>query len=117
MVIIPKYYPALHPATLSPSGLDSRALAGNSQRLFFSFLFIFLSHGDSLAWSPQNVSTLSLSSRWWVATMPTPSFKTPIAFVVHIWRTHALMLYVSLLNPDEPLREGKCNINLVQKSW
>jgi hypothetical protein len=34
---------------------------------------------------------------------------------VHIWQTHALPSYLSLLNPDELPQEGKCNTNLVQK--
>ena len=44
-----------------------------------------------------------LSSHWWVATMPAPCFKFPTAFVVHIWQTHALLLYLSLWNPVKPL--------------
>ena len=46
-----------------------------------------------------------------------PCFKSPTAFVVHIWQTHALPPYLSLLNPDELPCEGKCNTNLVQKQW
>lgn len=37
------------------------------------------------------------------------------AFVVHTWQTHALPPYLSLLNPNKPPREGKCNTNLIQK--
>jgi hypothetical protein len=40
-----------------------------------------------------------------------------MAFVVHIWQTHALLLYLSLWNPVEPLHEGKCHTKLVQKQW
>jgi hypothetical protein len=38
-----------------------------------------------------------------------------MAFVVHLRQTHTLQLCLSPLNPDEPLCEGKCNTNLVQK--
>ena len=54
---------------------------------------------------------------WPVDVMPAPCFKTPTAFVVHIWQTHALAPYLSLLNPVEMLCEGKCHTNLVQKQW
>jgi hypothetical protein len=37
--------------------------------------------------------------------------------VVHIWQTHTLLPYLSLLNPDEPQGEGNRNTNLVQKQW
>jgi hypothetical protein len=57
----------------------------------------------------QNLSTQQ------VATIPNPCFKSPTAFVVHLRQTHALLPYLSLLNPDEPPREGKHNTNLVQK--
>ena len=36
-------------------------------------------------------------------------------FVVNIRQTHILLPYLSLLNPEEPLSEGKHNTNLVQK--
>jgi hypothetical protein len=38
-----------------------------------------------------------------------------MAFVVHLRQIQALLLYFSLLNPDELLQEGKHNRNLVQK--
>ena len=41
----------------------------------------------------------------------------PTAFAVYIWQTHALSPYLSLLNPVDPLHEGKCHTNLVQKQW
>jgi hypothetical protein len=44
-------------------------------------------------------------------------FQSPMAFVVHIWQTHPLLLYLSLLNPVNLLREGKHHTNLVQKQW
>ena len=37
-----------------------------------------------------------LSSHWWVATIPGPCFKTPTAFVVHIWQTHTFSAAVPL---------------------
>ena len=77
---------------------------------------LFLSHGDSDS-ELHNLSTQLTSSHWQVATMPAPCFKSPMAFVVHIWQTHALPPYLSLLNPDEPPHEGKHNTNLVQKQW
>ena len=68
----------------------------------------FLSHGDSLTQSSKISPPSLLGSHWWVITMPAPCFKTPMAFVVHTWQTHALWPYLSLLNPDElPLKENK----------
>ena len=76
---------------------------------------LFLSCWDSLAWSSGNVSTqlarFPLASHYHA----NPCFKSPMAFVVHLWQTQALLLYLSLLNPDELLSEGKCRTNLVQK--
>jgi hypothetical protein len=46
-----------------------------------------------------------------------PIVQTPTAFVVRIWQTQALPLYLSLLNPVEPPREEKQHTNLVQKQW
>jgi hypothetical protein len=43
--------------------------------------------------------------------------KTPTAFVVHIWQTHTLLLYFSLLNAEELMYKGKHHKNLVQKQW
>jgi hypothetical protein len=40
-----------------------------------------------------------------------------MAFVAHVWQIHALPLYLSLLNAEELLCEGKDNTNLVQKQW
>jgi hypothetical protein len=37
--------------------------------------------------------------------------------VVHIWQTHVLPLYLSLLKPIEPPSEGKHHTDLVQKQW
>jgi hypothetical protein len=67
----------------------------------------------------QNLSTteIPLSFHWPVVTTPAPHFKTPRTFVVHIRQTQALPPYLSLLNPDEPLCEGKHNTNLVQEQW
>ena len=59
----------------------------------------------------------SLSSHWWVTIMPVQCFKTPTTFVVYIRQTHTLPPYLSLLDLDEQLHEGKCNINLAQKQW
>jgi hypothetical protein len=39
--------------------------------------------------------------------MPAPCLKTPKAFVMHIWQTHTLPLYLSLLNPVKPPHERK----------
>jgi hypothetical protein len=47
----------------------------------------------------------SLGPHWWVSTMAALCFKSPTAFVEHIWQTHAWPPYLSLLNPDEPLRQ------------
>ena len=44
-----------------------------------------------------------------------PCSKSLAAFGVHPRQTHALLLYLSLLNPDQALHEGKDNTNLVQK--
>jgi hypothetical protein len=46
-----------------------------------------------------------------------PVRQIPMAFGVHIRQTHALTVYLSLLNPEEPPCEGKHNTNLVQKQW
>jgi hypothetical protein len=54
--------------------------------------------------------------RWRVVTKTALCFKSS-AFEVHIRQTHTLPLYLSLLNPDKPLCEGKRNTNLVQKQW
>jgi hypothetical protein len=59
----------------------------------------------------------SLGFHWWVTTPPILWFKLPMAFVLHIWQTHALPLHLSLLNPDRLPRKGKRNTNLVQKQW
>jgi hypothetical protein len=56
----------------------------------------------------------SLGSPWLVINMTTLCIKSPTVFVVYIWQTHPL-LYLSLLNLEELLSEGKCNTNLVQK--
>jgi hypothetical protein len=39
-----------------------------------------------------------LGSHCWVTTTPAPYFNFPTTFVVHIWQTHALLQYLSLLN-------------------
>jgi hypothetical protein len=46
-----------------------------------------------------------------------PMLQIPKDLVVHIWQTHALLPNLSLLNPTEPLQEGKCHTDLVQKQW
>jgi hypothetical protein len=75
----------------------------------------FTSRGDSLTQSSKISPPSSPSSLWRVATTPAPCFKIPTVFVVHIWQTHTLPPYPSLLNPIEPPREGKCHTNLVQR--
>ena len=63
--------------------------------------------------APKTSPLSLLGSHWPVAITPAPCFKT---FVVHIKQTHhASPLYLSLLNPDKPLCEGRCNTHLVQK--
>jgi hypothetical protein len=67
---------------------------------------LFLSHGDS----DSELHNLSIQLDRFplvVATMPTPCFKSPTAFVVHIWQTHTLPPYLSLLNSDELLAARK----------
>jgi hypothetical protein len=88
---------------LCPSGLASHALAGNG-------LLVFISWTQSSTVSPQS----SLGSHCEVVTMPTPCFKSLCD--AHL-ANHALSLYLSFLNPDEPLLEGKHNTILVQKQW
>jgi hypothetical protein len=56
-----------------------------------------------------------LGSHWWVVTTPILCFKSTTAFMVNIRQTYTLLLYLSLLNPDELLREGKHNTNLIQR--
>ena len=46
-----------------------------------------------------------------VITTPTPCFKSPKAFVVYLKQIHALLWYLSLLNLDKPLHEGRPNTN------
>ena len=58
-----------------------------------------------------------LGSHWQVFTTTTPCFKSLMAFVVPIWQTCTLPLYLSLWVPEEPLREGKRNTNLVCEQW
>jgi hypothetical protein len=77
---------------------------------------LFLSLGDSDS-ELHNLSTQLSRFPLAVATTPTLCFKSPVAFVVHTWQTHALWPYLSLLNPDELPCEGKHNTNLVQKQW
>ena len=36
----------------------------------------------------------SLGFHWWVTTPPILWFKLPMAFVLHIWQTHALPLHL-----------------------
>jgi hypothetical protein len=75
----------------------------------------FLSRGVSLTQS-YKISPPSLpSSHWQITTMPAPCFKSHMTFVVSIWQTHALLSYLFLLNSVEPLCEGKCHTNMVQK--
>jgi hypothetical protein len=57
--------------------------------------------------------SISLSSHWQVTPTPT-RFKIPTAFWVHLWQTHALLLYLSLWNPVKLPREGKHHQKLVQ---
>jgi hypothetical protein len=57
----------------------------------------------------------SLSFQWQVATTPNQCLKSTTAFVVHLSQIYALPLYLALLNPDEPLHEGKHSTNLTQK--
>ena len=61
--------------------------------------------------APETSKSGSLGFHWLVDTL---HFKSCTAFVVHIWQTHTLPQYLSTLSPDEPLREGKCNTNLLQ---
>jgi hypothetical protein len=42
-----------------------------------------------------------------LATMPAVGFNSPTNFVVYLRQTHALPSYLSLLNSDEGLYEGK----------
>ena len=44
-----------------------------------------------------------------------PMLQIPHYLSMHFRQTYALLLYLSLLNMDEPLCEGKHNTNLVQK--
>jgi hypothetical protein len=61
--------------------------------------------------APESSPSSSLSPHWQVITMPALCFKSLMAFVVHIWQTHNLPLYLSLLNPERPPCEGKRNTN------
>ena len=58
---------------------------------------LFLSHGDS--YSELHTPSTPQVPTVGVITMPTLCFKSPMAFVVHIRQTHALLLYHSLRNP------------------
>jgi hypothetical protein len=73
---------------------------------------LFLSRGDSDS-ELQNPPKFPLVGYYYA----NPFFKSPTAFVMHIWQIHVLPMYLSLLNPDEPPHEGKHNTNLVQKQW
>jgi hypothetical protein len=96
-----QHVPVLAPTTSCPSGLAGHAVVGNGRLL--------LSQNCKI--SPPS----SLGSHWWVITMPASCFKSPMVFAVHIWQPYALTLYLSLLNPDKPLHEGKHNTNFVLK--
>jgi hypothetical protein len=72
---------------------------------------------DYLTQSSQISPHSSLISHWQVASTPAPCFTFPKAFVVNIWESHILPPYLSLLNPVEPLHEGKHHTDLVQKQW
>ena len=89
---------ALPPAILCPGGLAS----------------LFLSCGDSDS-ELQNLSTQLTKFPLASCYHASPVLQTSYSFVVHIRQTHPLWLYLSPLNPDEPLCEGKHHTNLVQK--
>jgi hypothetical protein len=67
----------------------------------------------------QNLSTQLLSSYWWFNTMSTPCYKLSTTFVVKPTKVKPTLccFYLSLLYPDMPPHEGKCNTNLGQKQW
>jgi hypothetical protein len=75
----------------------------------------FLSCGDSLTQSFKISLPSLLGSHWQVITTPIPSFKSSMAWLLHLRQTHALPLYLFLLRQNESPREGKHNTNLVQK--
>ena len=80
---------------------------------------LFLSHGDS--YSELHTPSTPQVPTVGVITMPTLCFKSPMAFVVHIRQTHALLPYLSLWNlvesPREDKREDKHHTNIAQKQW
>jgi hypothetical protein len=91
---------ALVSATLCSSGLGWPCTGGQWLTCFYLTETLRLK-------APKSLHPALLSSHWWVITTSAPCCKTPMAFVVHIRQTHALPPYLSLLNSDEPPREGK----------
>jgi hypothetical protein len=70
---------------------------------------LFLSHGDSLAQSSQNVNTQLTSFPLADSYHTNPMLQNPTTSVVYLRQTHALPPYLYLSIPDKPLREGKHN--------
>jgi hypothetical protein len=88
--------------------------------LLLSALVVLLASSyltETLTQSSKISPSCLLSSHWQVVIIVAPCSKTPTAFVVHIRQTHALPLYLSLLNPVKLPRKGKHCTNLVQKQW
>jgi hypothetical protein len=77
---------------------------------------LFLSCGDSDS-ELHNISTqhtrFPLASHYHTS----PMFQIPHGLCGTPLANPCFTTYLSLLNPDEPIREGKCNTNLVQKQW
>jgi hypothetical protein len=92
-------------------------LSWRPARPFTGLQWLTCFHLKETLWprAPETSPPSSLSFYWRVPTMPAPCFKSPRAFVEHIWQTHALWPYLFLLNPDEPLLEGRHNTNLVPR--
>ena len=80
----------LHPDTLSPAGLPGK----------------FLCHGNFVTQSPKISPPSSLSSHWLVIIMPAPCFKSPMAFVLHIWQAYALLPYLSWAQSKHHMKEN-----------
>ena len=74
------HVPVLVGATLCPHGLVRHALAGNGPTCFYL--------AETLTQNSKISPPSSLGSHWWVATTPTPCFKSLTAFVVHLRQTY-----------------------------
>lgn len=95
-IYISWHFPVLLP--LPRQNLASHELVGNGQPVW--------SCGDSLPWSSWNVLARSLGSHWQVVTMPALCFKSPTAFVLHIWQNHALPQYLSWTQTSHRMKEN-----------